>query len=126
MEPLADLNALRPILNSLKQKGLVVSLTPEGRGHVVSHALYQPREMEKLQSQFAGQGTAAEATAPAHEPRTPSVAHTPAAAPASAPVAQAASGHQQEIDALRRELEVVRAEVARLRKDLDDLWSQFR
>src|SRR5262245_62757548 len=39
MEPIADLAALRPILASLKQKGLVVSVTPEGRGHVLTHAL---------------------------------------------------------------------------------------
>ncbi len=55
MEPLPDLDALRPILASLQQKRLVVSLSPAGRGHVVTHALYQPREMEKLQLQFDGQ-----------------------------------------------------------------------
>ena len=32
MDPIADLNALRPILDSLKAKGLIVSLTPEGAG----------------------------------------------------------------------------------------------
>ena len=30
MDPIADLAALRPILDSLKAKGLIVSLTPEG------------------------------------------------------------------------------------------------
>jgi len=47
MEPIADLNALRPVLNSLIAKKLVLSLTPEGRGQVVTHGLYQPNEMEK-------------------------------------------------------------------------------
>ena len=50
MEPIADLAALQPVLDSLKSKGLVVALTPEGRGHVVSHALYQPRELETLRA----------------------------------------------------------------------------
>ena len=44
MDPIPDLNALRPLLQSLTAKGLVVSLTPEGRGHVVTHALYEPRK----------------------------------------------------------------------------------
>jgi hypothetical protein len=52
MEPLADLAALRQVLASLKAKGLLVSLTPEGRGHVVGHALYPPREMERIQAQY--------------------------------------------------------------------------
>src|SRR6185295_3657374 len=42
MEAIADLNALRPVLQSLRAKGLVISLSPEGRGHIVSHALYEP------------------------------------------------------------------------------------
>jgi uncharacterized protein YceH (UPF0502 family) len=54
MEPIPDLNALRSVLQSLKQKGLVIPLTPEGRGHVISHALYEPHELEKVQAQFAG------------------------------------------------------------------------
>jgi uncharacterized protein YceH (UPF0502 family) len=53
MDAIADLAALRPILDSLRAKGLVVSLTPEGRGHVVTHALYLPEEMEELRARFA-------------------------------------------------------------------------
>jgi hypothetical protein len=52
MEPIADLSMLRQILAGLKAKGLVVSLTPEGRGHVVAHTLYPAREMEQLQAQY--------------------------------------------------------------------------
>src|SRR5688572_5694260 len=47
MEPIADVAALRPVLDSLKAKDLIVSLTPMGRGHVVTHNLYEPQEMEK-------------------------------------------------------------------------------
>ena len=31
------------VLDSLKTKQLVIPLTPEGRGHVITHNLYQPR-----------------------------------------------------------------------------------
>ena len=54
MEPIADLAALRPVLDSLRAKGLVVSLTPEGRGHVVAHALFRPREIEALKAKYQG------------------------------------------------------------------------
>src|SRR5574340_666923 len=53
MDPIADLAALRAILNSLTAKRLVVALTPEGRGHVITHALYEPWELEKLRKQYA-------------------------------------------------------------------------
>ena len=59
MEPIADLAALQPVLDSLKSKGLVMALTPEGRGHVVSHALYKPREIEALKAKYQGGGPAA-------------------------------------------------------------------
>jgi uncharacterized protein YceH (UPF0502 family) len=55
MEPIADLAALRPILDSLGQKGLIVSLTSEGRGHVLTHALYEERELEKLRADYHSQ-----------------------------------------------------------------------
>lgn len=60
MEPIADLTALRPVLDSLKSKGLVISLTPPGRGHVVTHNLYKLRELEELKRQFEGRGETTE------------------------------------------------------------------
>ena len=53
MDPIPDLAALRPIVESLKSKGLVISLTSEGRGHVLTHALYLPHELESLRSQVS-------------------------------------------------------------------------
>jgi uncharacterized protein YceH (UPF0502 family) len=141
MEPIADLSTLRPVLASLKQKGLVLSLTPEGRGHVVTHALYQPRELEKVRAEALAAGpsdaTAAAplrpvATSPAEQPReVPSASHAERveAQAAASPAAQAGASnenHQYAIAELKAELASVRAELATLRKDLDDLWSNFR
>lgn len=55
MEKIADVAALRPVLDSLMQKGLVQALTPPGRGQVVTHCLYLPQQQEKLERQY-GQG----------------------------------------------------------------------
>ncbi len=119
MEPIRDLGELRPVVASLKSKGLVIPLTPEGRGHVVTHALYRPRELENLQAQYAGAAApAAPSASPVPEtphPATPQPTTPPPAAPAPAPL-------QTEIfDALRKEIGELRSQVAQLRSDVDDL-----
>ncbi len=53
MESIADQAALRPILQSLMEKKLVVALTPEGRGQMVTHGLFSEGEMQKLRDRAA-------------------------------------------------------------------------
>jgi uncharacterized protein YceH (UPF0502 family) len=108
MEPLADLNALRPLLVSLKQKGLVLALSPEGRGHMVTHALYEPREMDKVRAQ-AG----AMAAATGHEDESPRSERATPQPPAA----------DHALDELREQLAEVRAELAQLREELAELRS---
>ena len=59
-------DALRPVLISLKGKGLVIPLTPEGRGHVVTHGLYSDRELEKQRAEVAA-GKVLDGESPAGE-----------------------------------------------------------
>jgi uncharacterized protein len=54
MEPIADLAALKPVVDSLINKGLMVEFTPPGRGQIVSHGLYKERELTELKARFAG------------------------------------------------------------------------
>jgi uncharacterized protein YceH (UPF0502 family) len=61
MEPIAGLEELKPILDSLLKKGLVVELTPPGRGQIVTHNLYTPEELQHLQADFAEGGPGAAA-----------------------------------------------------------------
>ena len=120
MEPIRDLAELRPIVQSLIEKGLVVSLTPEGRGQIVTHALYQPREMEKLTAQHRGGGTP-QAAAPAASPPTEAArpaAPIPAPADVSPTLQQVPS---QVVEALRGEIEELRSQVAQLRSDLGEM-----
>lgn len=56
MDPIADLTALRAVLERLKARGLVISLTSEGRGHVVTHGLYRPPELQRLREEYAAGG----------------------------------------------------------------------
>ena len=115
MEPIADLTALRPVLDSLKAKGLVVALTPEGRGHVVTHALYQPRELETLRAKYQGGGPIAA------EHEAEQAAAPPMAAKSSAPIPAAGASDAAVAAALRQELADLRDQVRQLHGDLDEL-----
>jgi uncharacterized protein YceH (UPF0502 family) len=128
MDSIADLETLRGILNSLEAKNLVISLTPAGRGHALTHALYEPRELEKVRVEFS-----AIASSPRELDREPSESvASPArtAEPGGSRVVSRASmpaaGPNQEILELRAEIETLRQELTAVRKDLNDLWSQFR
>jgi uncharacterized protein YceH (UPF0502 family) len=122
MEPIADVAALRPVLNSLKDKGLLVSLTSEGRGHMVTHNLYEPRELERLKSQYAsttpvdmGQGDLDEDVEIPSRSASPAGTLRPAAAvPRPAPPVASA------------ELVQLQSQVALLRDELDELKSSLR
>jgi hypothetical protein len=130
MEPIADLAALKPVLDSLKAKGLVISLSPEGRGQVVSHALYQPQELEKVRREAVGMlvsdvGHAGEIPAPSVDAdiadvRRESPAARPQVAAPAPPHAQAELAElRSEVVALRREFEELAAELRRHRDEFE-------
>ncbi len=113
MESIADLNTLKPIIQSLVVKGLVVELTPAGRGQVVTHALYSEPELNQLRAHFAGGAPPQESA-----PRSPS----------SAPATLASATAAPEIDkydfvALQVEVAELRELVEQLRSDLDKVLS---
>jgi len=126
MEPIADLSALRPVVAALKSKGLVLALTPEGRGHVVAHTLYLPAELEKVKAQYAmgpigpadlGHEGAGAPTTPADRLRDTSSEGfaTPAGYPGRAGV-----------QPLESQLDELRLQVAQFRSDLDALAAGLR
>jgi uncharacterized protein YceH (UPF0502 family) len=119
MEPITDLAALRPVMASLKSKGLVIPLTPEGRGHVVTHALYHPRELETLQAQY-GRAATAGSLAPTGDvdrrPPTGELSPQMPAVQAPAPAVQAPL-----VGEVRREIDDLRGQLAQLRSDLETL-----
>lgn len=134
MEPIADLAALRPVLESLKTKGLVIPLTPEGRGHVVTHALYEPRELEKQKASYAG-GAAAGAdhdfdAASEHQPRERAASPPPLASPTppviKGPPPAAFAESSADVAALQRDTAQLREEVTQLRNAVEELRDELR
>jgi uncharacterized protein YceH (UPF0502 family) len=116
MEPIAGLNELKPILRSLIDKGLVMSLTPEGRGQIVTHCLYKDRELESLHSRVERQ-----ASQPA-SPQSDQAASAPVAATARPPQTPPSPGVSQErFDDLQREVVELRDEVLSLRDRIDKI-----
>ena len=116
MEQIAGLSELQPVLQSLKAKGLVLPLTPEGRGHVVTHALYSDQELERVKQQYSvAQGTAA--APPADGPSR----HDTRERPPVEAAGPAAGVGREVIDAMARQIEDLRLQVTQLKNDLDDL-----
>ena len=126
MEPIRDLAALQPVLASLKSKGLVIPLTREGRGHVVTHALYQAGELDRLKAEYGGSPPDARpASADLAAPAESAAASSTSTLPDVAPVPSLHSVRSEDTEALRREIGELRSQLAELRSDLDDLSTAF-
>lgn len=123
MEAIPDLTTLRNILHSLKQKNLVISLTNDGRGHVVTHNLYEPRELEKVRRDYEAQpGATLTSTSSsqshddhADEPTAASIPYRSGAAPTAA---TSSSEWREAVAELREELRELKAEVESLREEV--------
>jgi uncharacterized protein YceH (UPF0502 family) len=72
MDPIPDLAALKPIVGELVQRGLMIELTPPGRGQIVSHNLYPSEELEELRELVSGSGSASVAVDARERPATAS------------------------------------------------------
>jgi len=144
MEPIKDIGALQPIVDSLRQKGLLIYLTSPGRGGVVTHNLYQPQELAKVRSELgAADGDVDDA--PSQPPAPPaglSAAgmsrdpHSPPTYRADAATPVPKPSNDGELQELRGEIAALKREVAELRetaeatasdlqRELNDLKSQL-
>lgn len=124
MEPIKDLGALQPVLDALDAKRLIIYLTPLGRGAMVTHALYESHEVEKLRRKALStepdrDGESAVSGA-AKAGKTPSDATD---------VAAQLEQLWEELAAVRRDFATARAEFTstaeQLRRDLDELNRQL-
>jgi uncharacterized protein len=119
MEPIADLTALKPVVDSLIKKGLMIELTPPGRGQIVTHNLHKERELNELKARFAGH-----VSGPGYEDDTPPlVAGTAGAAVAARTGTQVTPPGvtADQFAELSVEVAELRAEVARLKDQLEQL-----
>lgn len=118
MEPIPGISELRPIVESLQQKGLLIYLTPPGRGAVVTHALYEEQELEKIRREHGNHEIPA--PAPSSSSTTSTVSSPAPATPTPAPAAD-----NSELQTLREEVSELRQQVATLQYDMDQLKQQL-
>jgi len=112
---LEDQEELQKVLEPLRQRGLVVTLSPPGRrrGVIVSHAFYTDPEMEVLRAKYAGAADDGD-DEPGHE--------------RSGGGGTSASGRTElkmEVDELKKTVETLVGRVAALEADLARLRSDL-
>lgn len=129
MEPIKGMTDLEPVLANLQSKNLILYLTEPGRGAVVTHNLYQARELEKVRRE-AGSIAAQSLSDPAHH-AAPAVSstHSLMAAPVAQVPPSRAMESRDDIAALRAEIAALRIEfqtaIESLREDLGTLNRQL-
>jgi uncharacterized protein len=121
MEPIKGLSELEPVLASLQSKNLIVYLTEAGRGAVVTHNLYQPRELEKVRREAGSELTPVPATV---EPQ-----RTESPAPVTRSEPPTIEPSRNDLTELRAEMTAMRIEfqtaVESLREELESLNRQL-
>jgi uncharacterized protein YceH (UPF0502 family) len=126
MEPIADLAALKPVVEGLVAKGLMIELTSAGRGQVVSHNLYTERELSELKAQFSGAGARAAREEPDDTPSAVAATWSTAAPRTAETRARPSGVTADEFAELSVEVAELRAEVARLRETVGNLEAKLQ
>lgn len=119
MEPIKGISELQPIVENLRQKGLLQYLTPPGRGCVVTHCLYEERELEKLRNEF---GSAQDSSPPNVSASAPAAASVPTSISASAtqPAGSAPAGGSSDVSELKSEVAALRRQLTELEERIAD------
>lgn len=120
MEPIADVGALKPVVDTLIKRGLMIEFTPPGRGQIVSHNLYKERELNELKTRFANYvpPAASDDEAPSYVAGTSGAAAVAVSGTrATAPAVPGVTADQ--FAELSVEVAELRAEVARLKDQLE-------
>ncbi|MBI82169.1 MAG: hypothetical protein CMJ81_03145 [Planctomycetaceae bacterium] len=121
MADIADLGVLRPILKELISKGLVVPLSVEGRGQVVTHGLYPERELERVRAEHGNSAPVPGESASPH-PLPERIAPVADTRPVLTGIE---NSETKDVQQLRGEVAQLRQELASLRQDVEDLRKQL-
>ena len=110
MDPIADLATLRTHLDNLAARGLVVWLSPPGRGRMLTHGLLPPEKLEKVRAKLGMEMEAATAAGEAPDAVESAAAH---------PHSRSLQGPAPDAFAeLVRRVELLECEVAELKQQV--------
>lgn len=127
METIADQSALKPIVQELIRRGLMVALSPAGRGQIVTHNLYLPEELTRLKAKIGVSDTATPVshTSTAAPVAPPTSNPIPAASPSTQPSSVAVNNNEKEIQSLQDEIMQLREDHRQTQEELDKLRGEF-
>ena len=133
MQPIADVAELRTVVAALRKKDLIVPLTAEGRGHVLTHNLYTAGELERIKAQYGGAAPLAPSPVPVSSPAPAPVAAPaapigppPAPIPADQAVSSVLHAMKEEIASLRETISRIHADLENLRGEQQDVADELR
>ena len=131
MDPIADLSELNPILDRLKEKNLIVYLSPKGRGAVVTHNLYQEKELDRIRREYGVEtrvSPLSEAAKPPSSPRpsAPTSASVATGQPAATAPQAAASPAAGDAAMLRNQVQQLQTELTAMREALEEVTGKLR
>jgi len=116
MEPIEDLAALKPVVERLVARGLMVELTAPGRGQIVGHNLYLAPEMAELRARYSGQ---------APDARARDAGVSGHSVPLAAPDAGASDPPPDRVAELTAEVADLREEISALKRRLGELEARL-
>jgi uncharacterized protein YceH (UPF0502 family) len=138
MEPIKDLSELQPTLDALQAKGLLIYLSPAGRGSLVTHALFVERELDKVRRE-AGltqpalvNASGDDGSSETRQLTSASVVHRDSArrdqgvTRAAPGVSPDAANLAAQVQRLEQELADVKGELVAMRSQLDSTLEQLR
>ena len=102
MEAIEDLAALKPIVDGLVARRLMIELTPPGRGQMVTHNLYLPGELELLRAGHGKESGRGEPSSAGLAPRNPGLSPRSGAAESTSLLAEIAELRAQLAGLLER------------------------
>ena len=113
MEPIKGVAELAPVLSSLCDKGLVIYLTPPGRGAIVSHTFYSESELARVRRDHGLSGETSFTPAATQSPAPDSANSSSEAAPLDRDTLQVLRAELQlEIESLRAEIEAIKQKLS--------------
>lgn len=123
MEPIPGISELRPLVESLRKKKLIILLTPPGRGCILTHALYQDSELAKVRAEHGNVVVGDEPFTDEEdsEPARSAVVSERSTSGQSS-FREAGSDFQRQLTELREELT---NEISQLRAEIEDLKRQL-
>ena len=121
MDRIEGVSELKPILANLIEKGLVIELTPSGRGQIVTHYLYQSDELERLKNQHGNYVAGSQADdAPPRRATSEYSSDDPSSGSNQSSDSEVQE-LRQEIAELRQSMETLKLEIAEIRELLSGI-----